>query len=129
MLQRLSKVDILNIKVASYSSVIQVGDSRNLHAFSRALAVQREAEIFFGNEGNFPSFNISSRPIIFQPINEDISITTHNAKPIINVKNIDIIGISNASVIHVGNTKTVSMEARVKHIRQLLPYGHEQDMI
>lgn len=129
MLQRLSSVDFLNVMVASYSSIIQVGDSVKLHGFSRALAVQREAEIFYGNEGNFPSFNISSRPIVLQPITEDISFTVHNPKPLIKVKNIDIIGISNSSVLHVGNTKDVSMEARVKHIRQLLSTGHEQDMI
>lgn len=128
MLQRLSKVDFLNVLVASFSSVIQVGDSRKLQAFSRALAVQREAEIFYGNEGNFPSFNISSRPIMFQPITEDISFTAHNSIPIIKVKNIEIIGMSNASVIHVGNSNNVSMESRVKHIRMELPYGHEQDI-
>jgi iron complex transport system permease protein len=37
-----------------------------------------------------------------------------------------IIGISSASMLHVGNSNHVSEEVRVKHIRQLLPLGDEQ---
>ncbi|MGJ7910292.1 spore germination protein GerPE [Neobacillus sp. LXY-1] len=129
MLQRISNVDNLHVMIASFSSILQVGDSCVVNGFSRALAVQREAEIFYGNEGNFPSFNISSRHIPLPQIYENVSTLPHHVKPIIKVKNVNIIGISNSSVVHVGSTKQISLEARVKHIRQELPYGHEQDMV
>jgi spore germination protein PE len=128
MLERLSNVDRIEVMVTSFSSILQLGDSCIVDAFSRALAVQREAETFFGNEGNLPSFRVTTKPIPFLPINEALSYRVYNSNPIIKVHNLEVIGFSNASILHVGNTKKVSMEARVKHIRQLLPLGHEQDM-
>ncbi|MED1470248.1 spore germination protein GerPE [Bacillus salipaludis] len=128
MLQRTSNVDQLNVMVLSYSSIIQLGDSCIVNGFSRAIAVQREAEIFYGNEGNFPTYTVFKKPIPLPPINEAISFIPHNPKPMIKVKKIDIIGISSSSILHVGNSRNISMEARVKHIRQELPFGHEQDM-
>lgn len=127
MLQRVSNVNRVDVMVASFSSIIQLGDSCIINGFSRALAVQREAEIFFGNEGNPSSFSVTNKPIPLPQINEALSFRAHNTNPLIKVNHIDIIGVSNASTLHVGNTKNVSLEARVKHIRQLLPYGHEQD--
>ncbi|WP_026574480.1 spore germination protein GerPE [Bacillus sp. UNC438CL73TsuS30] len=128
MLQRTSNVDQLNVMVLSYSSIIQLGDSCIVNGFSRAIAVQREAERFYGNEGNFSTYTVFKKTIPLPPINEAISFIPHNPKPMIKVKNIDIIGISSSSILHVGNSRNISMEARVKHIRQELPFGHEQDM-
>ncbi|WP_066317164.1 spore germination protein GerPE [Bacillus sp. FJAT-29814] len=128
MLERLSNVDRIEVMVASFSSILQLGDSCIVDSFSRAIAVQREAEIFYGNEGNPPSFPVTTKPIPFLPITEALSYRVYNSNPVIKVHNLEVIGFSNASILHVGNTKKVSMEARVKHIRQLLPYGHEQDM-
>ena len=128
MLQRISNVDKLNVKILSFSSIIQLGDSCITNGFSRALAVQREKEEFYGNEGNFPSYSVFTKPIPLPPITEEISTFTHNANPVIKVKHIDIIGISSSSILHVGNTRHVSMEVRVKHIRQELLEGHEQDL-
>jgi spore germination protein PE len=128
MLERLSNVDRIDVMVASFSSILQLGDSCIVDGFSRALAVQREAEIFYANEGNLPSFPVTTKPIPFMPVTEVFSYRSHHVIPIIKVHNIDIIGFSNASILHVGNTKKVSLEARVKHIRQLLPDGHERDI-
>jgi spore germination protein PE len=124
MLRRISNVDRFEVMIVSFSSIIQVGDSRIVNAFSRAMAIQRETEFFYGNEGNFPSYSVFKRPIPFQPITEPISVQTYNMSPVIKVKNIDIIGISSSSILHIGSSCNVSMEARVKHIRQLEPYGH-----
>jgi spore germination protein PE len=128
MLQRISNVDKLKVMILSYSSIIQLGDSCITNGYSRALAVQREAEQFYGNEGNFPSYSVFTKPIPLPPINEQISTFTHNLNPVIKVNNIDIIGISSSSVLHVGNTRNVSMEVRIKHIRQENLEGHEQDV-
>lgn len=127
MLPRISNVDRLYVMILSFSSIIQVGDSSIVNGFSRAIAVQREAEIFYGNEGNFPSYSVFKKPIPFIPIQEDVSNIPHNLNPIIKVNNIEIIGISSSSILHVGSSKNVSMEARVKHIRHELLIGHEQD--
>lgn len=128
MLQRISNVDHLYVMVLSYSSIIQLGDSCILNGFSRAIAVQREAEIFHGNEGNFPSYSVFKKPISFLPVHETVTFLPHNPNPIIKVNKINIIGISNSSILHVGNSKNVSMESRIKHIRQELLTGHEQEV-
>jgi spore germination protein PE len=122
MLQRTSSVDELNVKIAAFASTIQLGDSCIINGYSRALAVQREVETFYGNEGNFSSYHVFSEPIPLPVINENLPYMSHNLNPIIKVKKIGIIGISSASILHVGNSKDISMEVRVKHIRQLLPH-------
>jgi spore germination protein PE len=126
MFQRTSWVDRINVNIVSFSSVVQVGDSCIINGFSRALAVQREAEIFFGNESNYANYPVFYKTIPLPTITEPITILRHNQNPLIKVKNIDIIGISSSSMLHVGNSNHVSEEVRVKHIRQLLSPGDEQ---
>ena len=122
MLQRISCVDQIKIDAVSFSSILQIGDSEQIQALSRALAVQREAEIFLDNEGNFAAFPIFSETIPFQPaVEENVVFSTHNLNPVLKVRNIDILGASSSSVVHLGNSSNIAMEARVKHIRQLLP--------
>lgn len=122
MLQRISCVDQIKIDAVSFSSILQIGDSEQIQALSRALAVQREAEVFFDNEGNFAAFPIFSETIPFQPaVEENVVFSTHNLNPVLKVRNIDILGASSSSVVHLGNSCNIAMEARVKHIRQLLP--------
>lgn len=126
MLQRTSCVDNINIKVVSFASLLQLGDSKVINSFSRALAIQREAESFLGNEGNFANYSVFSEPIPLPPIREEFSYHAHHLNPIIKVKNIHVTGVSSASILHVGSSRHVSMEVRVKHIRQLLPRKNEQ---
>lgn len=121
MLQRTSCVDTINIKIVSFSSTVQIGDSCIINGLSRALAVQRESEVFYGNEGNLSSYQVYSEPIPFLPINESFTYSRQNPNPLIKVGRIDITGISSASLLHVGSSNHVSMEARIKHIRQLYP--------
>ncbi|MBT2684284.1 spore germination protein GerPE [Bacillus sp. ISL-37] len=122
MLQRITCVDHIKIDSVSFSSIFQIGDSEQIQAVSRALAVQREAEIFFDNEGNFDAFTVFSEAIPFQAADdENVTFSTHNLNPVLKVRNIDILGASSSSVVHLGNSRNIAMEARVKHIRQLLP--------
>ncbi|WP_066295021.1 spore germination protein GerPE [Bacillus sp. FJAT-29937] len=120
MLSRTSIVNQFKADTLIISSVIEIGDSTYVHGFSRALAVHREADTFFGNEGNYLSFKAFTISVPIVPIEEVISMQTTNLNPAIKVNNIDINGISASSVIHIGNSSHISMEARVKHIRQLL---------
>ncbi|MEH6986748.1 spore germination protein GerPE [Cytobacillus firmus] len=121
MLQRTSSVNRINIDTISFSSVFEIGDSCFIKGFSRAIAAQREVEYFNAKEGNFSVYPVFREPIPIIPIEEDISIQTAQLNPIIKVHNIDIIGVSSSSVIHIGNSGDISMEARVKHIRQVYP--------
>ncbi|MCM3567804.1 spore germination protein GerPE [Neobacillus mesonae] len=128
MLTRISSVDKAKVKQAAFSSIYQIGDSSIINAFSRAMAIQREAEIFLGDEGNFPSYSVFKKPLPLPPIEEQLTMTRHNLSPIIKVNNIDITGVSNSSLLHIGNSKHISLEVRIKHIRMLLPEVHEQEL-
>ena len=126
MLKRIASVDHIKIDSVIFSSVFQIGDSQQIQGYSRALAVQREAEVFYDNEGEFTAFPIFSEPLMFQPEDTTVkSFAVHNINPVLKVRSIDILGVSSSSLVHLGNSCDISMEARVKHIRQLLP-RHEQ---
>jgi len=126
MFQRTSVVNAVKVTSASFASTIQLGDSAIINGSSRAIAVQREAEVFFGEEGNFSKYPIFSEPIPLLPINEAFSISTHNVLPVIKVNTISILAMSSSAILHVGNSDNVSLEARVKHIRQLFDKEDEQ---
>jgi spore germination protein PE len=126
MLERTSVLNTVKVNSASFASTIQLGDSRTINGFSRALAVQREADVFYGKEGNFSNYLVFSEPIPLLPITEKITISTHNKLPVIKVNTISIIAMSSAAILHVGNSENISLEARVKHIRQLLNAEEEQ---
>jgi spore germination protein PE len=120
MLSRISQVQKIRITSLSNSSITQIGDSRYVSAISRALAVQREAEIFFGNEGDFSQYPIFSESIPLPPIEEEFSFQKIDFVPCIKVSHIRINGVASASIAHIGNSESVYMESRVKHIRHLL---------
>lgn len=127
---RTSYVQSIHVDTVSFASIIQLGDSTMINGFSRALAVQREAELFYGNEGNFSVYPIFSEPIPVPPITENLSMQINNTlSSSIKVNNINIIGISSSSVLHVGNSETVQMEVRIKHIRQLLDVDGEDKTV
>jgi spore germination protein PE len=125
-MQRTAAVGKVHVESVGIAAVLQIGDSRRIQGFSRALAVQRESEIFFGNEGNFAAYRIFSEPIPLRPITEQVQMSRHNVSPWIKVGTIDVLGVSASGVVHIGNTGDVSMEARVKHIRQLLPEPEQE---
>ncbi|WP_066054577.1 spore germination protein GerPE [Robertmurraya korlensis] len=121
MLQRSSSVKNIKITNAALSSVIQLGDSSIINGLNRAIAVQREKQLFIGDEEDFFKYPIFRRPIVIPPDKEEIMISSFHQNPMIHVNSINVIAFSSSSILHVGNTKTINMEARIKHIRQLLP--------
>lgn len=126
MFQRSSVVNSIKVNSASFASTIQLGDSRIINGFSRALAVQREADVFYAKEGNFSSYSVFTEPIPFMPITEKMLLSTYNTLPVIKVNNIAILAMSSSAILHVGNSENVSLEVRVKHIRQLFHNEDEQ---
>ncbi|MBY0121075.1 spore germination protein GerPE [Bacillus sp. S/N-304-OC-R1] len=121
MLSRTSIVDHLHVDTTIFSSVVQIGDSKFIQGFSRALADQRETDVFFGNEGSFEAFYAFTKPIPIPPINDYVAMQTTNLCPAIKVNNIFINGVSTTGIVHIGSSQHISLEARIKHIRELLP--------
>lgn len=126
MLQRTACVDCIKMDGLSFSSILQIGDSEEICGFSRAIAVQREAEVFIGSEGSFAAYPLFTEPLPLLPIDEVLSSSVTNFNPMIKVGTIKIMGASSSSVIHLGNSRHIAMEARVKHIRQLLPRDEQK---
>lgn len=122
---RLSIVDKFKLRTLSYSSILEVGDSNQILPYSLALAVQREQEIFFGNEGHF-NYPVFTTPIPRPLITEQIQINTINESPKIYVHSVDITAASVSGVIQIGSTNTIQGESRIKHIRQLVNIEEEE---
>ena len=110
MLKRTSKVDSLKLDSAGIASVIQIGDSKGINSFTRAIAVQREKELFFSNEGNFNVYEIFSYSLPIPPIDEPITIQSTSLNSFIKVGSIDVLGISAASILHIGSSDIFKSE-------------------
>lgn len=125
MKNRFSIVDKFNLFSLAYSSVLEVGDSNEIFPYSKALAVQREQEIFYGQEGhfNFPTF---TTPIPRPVISEKVMFNRINECPEIHVHSIFITAASFSGVIHIGSTNRIEGESWIKHIRQLYDVEEEE---
>jgi spore germination protein PE len=120
-MKRTSIVQFFHGETLLFSSVLQIGDSQNITSRARVLAVQRQYELFFGNEGE-SSFPIFTKPIPkIQSDRRNLSLQTLHQSPVISVRSIRVIAVSTAGVVHIGSTSTVDAEARIKNIRQLAP--------
>ncbi|WP_347550904.1 spore germination protein GerPE [Pseudalkalibacillus hwajinpoensis] len=129
MYSRSSLVNWIDIHSVDGSSMIQIGDSNQVTPETNVFAVQRERPIFEGNEfEDLSKFPIYSQQIPIPLITEAIEHITIHENPIIKVNSIQIIGVAASSVLHVGSTKTVRTEARIKNIRQFFtdPYDRNE---
>lgn len=106
--------------IISLSAIFEIGDSTNITPRTRALVVQREFELFFGNEGNFKDYPIFTMTLPELIIDEHINFNKYNESPSIHVHHIKILSASASGVVHIGSSKTINAESRIKHIRQLL---------
>lgn len=111
-------VQLLNSKVFLLSSVLQIGDSREITARSNVLAVQRQYELFYGGEGEV-GFPVLTKPIPKLDVPASVRTYRLNESPVLSVRSVYLIAASTASVVHIGSTSTISGETRIKHIRQL----------
>lgn len=118
--KRNSLVKCTDIKSMLFGSVLEVGDSVHLRGHTEALAVQRRKQLFYADEGDLRSFSAFHKPIPLPPVYEPLTIKDKiNDIPNIRVGNIHVITVSSASILHIGSTNHIAMEARVKHIRQI----------
>lgn len=117
--KRTSSVNHVNLTSLSITSIFEIGDSHQIQAFSRAIALQREAQIYFSNEIHFEDYDIFSDPIPIEPITEQLTYEQVSFNPIIKVDKIEVNGVSTSSLLHIGSTRNAMLESRVKHIRHL----------
>ncbi len=117
-----SVVKTMDIKNMIFGSVVEIGDTVHLRAYTDALAVQRNKELFFGNEAHFKNYNTFKKPIPIPPLPRPVPIIRkYNEHPDIKVGNIHLITISSSAIVQIGTTSNIHSEARVLHIRQISP--------
>lgn len=124
---RLSLVDHVHMEVVTSSSNLQIGDSRNIHLRSRALAVQKEWTDFQGSEGDLAPFYLFRQTIPQPAFYESLQFNQVHRVPIIKVGVVRIISAAASSLVHIGSTEEITAESRVKHFRHYknVPPGYK----
>jgi spore germination protein PE len=121
MNHRTSIVQNTFVNSISFGSIFEIGDAYKIDACSKAIAVQREFPIFLPNEASFTQYKVFSETIPYPGISSEVSSTFIHENPVISVNSISVTGLSSSSILQIGSTNRINAEARVKHIRQLLP--------
>ncbi|MFD1735246.1 spore germination protein GerPE [Bacillus salitolerans] len=125
MYHRTSVVNNCFVNSISFSSIFEIGDAFKIDANTKAIAVQREYPYFLDDEADFSSYPIFTEPIPTPVHDEDVRTTFIHENPVISVSSTAIIGLSSSSIFQIGSTNHIQSEARIKHIRQLLPREEE----
>ena len=119
MWQRSSRVENISIQLLTFSGVVQLGEVNYIDDYRLTLAVQREHELFFGNEAPIELFQTFYKEPEFEPIYENIRMTFQHKNPCIHVNKICLQGVSNSGIMHIGNGDWVNLNSRTLHIRHL----------
>lgn len=120
MFKRLSHVNHVRVDTVYNSSIIQIGDSKEIHAIAHGLAVQREKPVFWGEEGDFKRFTIFRKPPPLATYPDPVLVKKRNESVTIRVDNMYVSGLSAAGILHIGSCEHMLLESRIKHIRHLI---------
>ncbi|WP_052703148.1 spore germination protein GerPE [Paenibacillus beijingensis] len=125
---RTAEIGSIDIILVSLSGVVLIGDTTDINAKLRALAVQRQMDHTAGGTVEFESFGLFSLPQpALRPIGErGVKVNTVNECPRICVGSIKTMSVGASSVLLAGNTVNFTGDARIKHFRQFsgpLPYS------
>lgn len=112
-------VNHTSVTDVSLSSVFLIGDASQVTPRSRALAVQRQFQLFFTNEGNFEEFSIFTMAIPKPKMDTNLTTNRYNLSSFIKVDHIDVTSVAASSIYQIGSNNYIDAESRVKHIRQL----------
>lgn len=126
---RTSAVDEVILNSLVDSSVLQTGDTEKIQCFSAALAIQRERTDFGKFDIPLNKYDIFSQPVVV-PMCPPVKVKeTFNANSFIRVGKIDILGVSSSALLHIGSVNEMTLQSRVKHIRQFLknPYPDRKE--
>lgn len=127
MFKRLSHVNHVRVDTAYNSSIIQIGDSKEIHAIAHGLAVQREKPVFWGDEGDFKRFAIFRKPSPLPTYPDPLLMKKRNESGIIRVENMYVSGLSAAGILHIGSCEHMLLESRLKHIRHLIRHKKKRN--
>jgi spore germination protein PE len=120
MIPRTSDVNHIHIRSVLFSSIVNVGDTVEHTAFSRAIAIQKyepEFNTALSNLIDYPKYQIFTmvRPPAIPP--KEVVMESYHDPAFIKVNSIDIFGISTAAMLHIGGIQNIDLESRVKHVR------------
>ncbi|MBP1947289.1 spore germination protein GerPE [Virgibacillus litoralis] len=119
MQKRTASVRHIRVHGLTYSGIFNIGDTLNARPKSRGIAIQKEGATFVGDEGlHFNKFSLFQRDANWPTNATGVQKNTLNHSNVIKVGNISILGVSQSSILHIGNLNELSAEARVKHFRQ-----------
>ncbi|WRU95873.1 spore germination protein GerPE [Priestia filamentosa] len=99
---RTSKVDWFRMNSLTSSSIFNIGDSAHIRSSAKVIAIQREAELFLGREGNFNDYTLFKRSYPLLTLKR-IPTVKYNESNIIHVGSVRVTGASTSSVVHTGN--------------------------
>lgn len=119
MYRRTSHVHKLDVLSVDTSSVLQIGDSRQIDAVANILAVQREQAIFYENEFMFENYSAFSVPLTPPSLSDPICIDTFHDCPYIFIRKVEVPFLAGSSVVHVGSNESIKLETRVVNIRHI----------
>ncbi|MGG4453430.1 spore germination protein GerPE [Brevibacillus porteri] len=119
MYRRTSHVRKLDVLSVDTSSVLQIGDSRQIDAVANILAVQREQAIFYENEFMFENYSAFSVPLTPPSLSDPICIDTFHDCPYIFIRKVEVPFIAGSSIVHVGSNESIKLETRVVNIRHI----------
>lgn len=119
MLKRLSQVEKIDLQIVTFSSHLQIGDSNTINAYSVTLSSKRDQELYFGTEADEKEkeYIVFSLPLVQLPIYEQLYYRKQNLCGSIYVQNVNILGVSSSSIIHIGSNDRLFLENRRKEIR------------
>ncbi|GGE72617.1 spore germination protein GerPE [Priestia taiwanensis] len=118
MFKRTSLVDGVIVNSFAESSICQIGDSNEIVAYDAVFALQRRFASFNGNEGTAEHEAISQKEMPFPTYPDEVRMAVFHEKPFIHVHRVRILGVSSSSLLHVGSTNRVFLQAKIKHIRE-----------
>ncbi|WP_079709135.1 spore germination protein GerPE [Paraliobacillus ryukyuensis] len=116
---RETNVGFVRVNSVADGSIIEIGDAKKLDSRVNIIAVQEE-----GGTQNHESYSITNYPLFRLNFPSLPSSMVFKKKTIhhnnnINVRTIDVTGVSAAATIQLGSVKSIRAEARIKHIRIL----------
>lgn len=112
-------VNYTSVNAVSLSSVFLIGDATQVTPRNQALAVQRQRQLYFTNEGNFEEFPIFTMDIPKPRMDADLTINRYNLSSFIKVDQIHVTSVAASSLYQIGSSNFIDAESRIKHIRQL----------
>jgi len=103
MWQRLSSVDKLKSGTVIFSSALLIGDTKYVDTFRSAIAIETDIPTFTNTPKKYEKFKVVDDLPHYALINENVKMDFIQQNPVIHVCNIQLVTVSNAAVIHIGN--------------------------